>query len=122
MLAEKLITAISRGPASTRWRDFADVVLLTSTNEIHGGELQKALGIVAQHRQVEMLPLQVVLKGYATDAQNRWQRWVARQGIGERVALEFNQVLEHIFLFADPAIKGSVADSIWIPRVGWTDR
>lgn len=31
VLAEKLVTAVQRGTANTRWRDFADVYLLTHT-------------------------------------------------------------------------------------------
>ena len=41
--AEKLITALERGAANTRWRDFADVYLLGRAHEVDGRELHRAL-------------------------------------------------------------------------------
>ena len=39
VLAEKLVTAVQRGEANTRWRDFADVYLLTGSHAVHGVEI-----------------------------------------------------------------------------------
>lgn len=122
VFAEKLVTAITRGVASTRWRDFADVDLLSSSNEVDGNELQGAIDAVATHRQVQIVPLREVLDGYATLAQDRWKRWLERQGLEDRVSPEFAVVLERVFLFADPALGGLVMDAVWMPEVGWTPR
>jgi hypothetical protein len=37
--AEKIVTAVSRGTVSTRWRDFADIYLLSRHHPIDGDEL-----------------------------------------------------------------------------------
>jgi hypothetical protein len=37
--AEKIVTAISRGTTSTRWRDFADMYLLARHHAADGAEL-----------------------------------------------------------------------------------
>jgi hypothetical protein len=34
VLAEKIITAVQRGTANTRWRDFVDVYLLTGAHRL----------------------------------------------------------------------------------------
>ena len=120
VFAEKIITAIARGIASTRWRDFADVILLSSSNQIAGEELKGALDEVARHRHVELQPLRQVLDGYPTNAQHRWDRWLQRQGLGDRIPSDFAEVLESVFEFADPALDDLVGDSIWIPNVRWT--
>jgi hypothetical protein len=39
VLAEKLVTALQRGVASTRWRDFGDVYLLTGRYEFTAGSV-----------------------------------------------------------------------------------
>lgn len=122
VLAEKLVTALARGVASTRWRDFADVVLLASSNQVNGTELQGALGAVAHYRQVQLLPLSDVLDDFPALAQDRWQRWIQHQELDDRLSTDFSDVLEDIFLFADPALGNRVTDSIWIPDRGWTAR
>jgi hypothetical protein len=53
VLAEKIITAIERGTINTRWRDFADIHLLTQQNSINGNDLLRAITDVASHRSVE---------------------------------------------------------------------
>ncbi|MGW3604362.1 nucleotidyl transferase AbiEii/AbiGii toxin family protein [Micromonospora sp. NPDC005161] len=40
--AEKLVTALQRGEANTRWRDFADVYLLSRRQDIDGDDLVAA--------------------------------------------------------------------------------
>ena len=47
--------------ASTRWRDFADIVLLSSVHPVDGDELRKAIGVVAAYRRVALVPLRDVL-------------------------------------------------------------
>jgi hypothetical protein len=39
VLAEKLVTAIDRGQANTRWRDFADVYVLTQAHPVDANDL-----------------------------------------------------------------------------------
>jgi Nucleotidyl transferase AbiEii toxin, Type IV TA system len=64
--AEKIITALQRGTVNTRWRDFADIYILTGRHATEETELQRALAEVAAHRHVEPSPLANALDGYAT--------------------------------------------------------
>lgn len=73
--AEKITTAIARGTANTRWRDFVDVYLLSGRHAVDSNELRASLERVAAHRAVQLLPLTEVLAGYGTLAQAKWAAW-----------------------------------------------
>ncbi len=77
--AEKIVTALQRGTPNTRWRDFADVFLLSGHNPVSGHEIQQALAAVADYRQTDLIPLTDVLQGYALLPQTRWATWRRRQ-------------------------------------------
>lgn len=73
--AEKLETAVARGTANTRWRDFMDVVALSRRHRVDGHELMTALQAVAAHRRTEVIPLTEALDGYGVIGQQRWAAW-----------------------------------------------
>jgi hypothetical protein len=93
VVAEKLVTALQRGRASTRWRDFADLLLLTSSSG-NEAETIHALRAVAVHRRVALQPLSVVLEGMHEEAQARWALWRERQAGKDRLPTEFAAVIE----------------------------
>ena len=64
--AEKIVTAVGRGVANTRWRDFGDLYVLSRRHDVIGAELATALATVATHRGIALQPLAVVLAGYAS--------------------------------------------------------
>ena len=84
--------------------------------------MAEALDAVATYRQVTLQPLREVLDGYATLAQERWNRWLQRQGLDDRISSEFNEVLEQVFMFADPALTGQTEDAVWTSESGWIPR
>ena len=43
VLAEKRVTAIARGTASTRWRDFVDIYMLVQRHPVDGRRLQQSM-------------------------------------------------------------------------------
>lgn len=71
VLAEKIVTALERGPPSTRWRDFSDIYLLTGHHSVQAGEVRQALRTAANHRRVELVGLDDALDGYAEIGQPR---------------------------------------------------
>lgn len=113
VFAEKLVTAAQRGTASTRWRDFADVYLLSRRHDVLGSELAEAIGQVAAHRQAQLAPLSEVLDSYAGEAQTRWRAWRRKQRLDDRLPEPFYEVLRAVFDFADPAIRGDVGGRVW---------
>lgn len=114
--AEKIVTAIQRGTVNTRWRDFADIYLLSSRQPIKGTDLQQALSAVAAAHQVTLAPLDKHLHGYPSLAQKRWATWVRKYRLSGTVPDDFSQTLEHICAFADPALRGTVAGHGWNPQ------
>ena len=93
VVAEKLVTALQRGRANTRWRDFADLVLLLGSTDIAPSSLAAAVREVARHRRTPVRTLADALEGMAEEAQPRWTAWWSRQGLEGRVPAEFAEVL-----------------------------
>jgi hypothetical protein len=113
--AEKIVTAIQRGTANTRWRDFGDIWVLSGRHSVEGPDLQRALDEVATHRGIHLAPLDDVLTGYAEIAQARWSAWRRRNGL-DYLPESFGVVLDAVIEFAGPAVGRKVGDSTWSPE------
>jgi len=101
--AEKIVTAIARGTVNTRWRDFADIYMLSQHHAISGSTLVRAIHQVAQHRQLQRAPLNQVLPDYGQIGQQRWTAWRRRQQLEDRLPDQFDDVVAAVIAFADPA-------------------
>ena len=53
--AEKIVTAMQRGTANTRWRDYADIYLLSGRHTVSSAELSTAIKKVAAHRRASAM-------------------------------------------------------------------
>lgn len=93
VVAEKLVTALQRGRASTRWRDFADLFMLVPGDLVES-EIIEALRAVAKYRGVPLQPLGKVLDGMPNESQARWATWRERQGAQDRVPEDLASVLD----------------------------
>jgi hypothetical protein len=122
VLAEKIVTALQRGSASTRWRDFGDLYQLIEHRIFHAKELRQALHAVASHRRVELSGLEDALDGYAEIGQPRWAAWRRKLQLTDSLPEEFADALDALRRFAEPILSGSVDDSeSWDPvRRGWS--
>jgi len=78
VLAEKIVTAVDRGVANTRWRDFADIYTLTRLHSVDAGELRTAMETVAQYRKVTVAPLLPALAPMNERAQQKYRAWRTR--------------------------------------------
>jgi hypothetical protein len=114
--AEKLVTMLQRGVANTRWRDFADVLLLSSRHAIEGAELLESLRMVADSRKAPFAPLTYALEGLDEIAQTRWSAWVRKMRMRDRLPDSFREVLDAIHRFADPVLGGQVSTARWHPN------
>lgn len=102
VLAEKIVTAIQRGTANTRWRDYVDITRLAeSKHDVTA--LRASIAVVASHRAVRLLPLSETLAGYAELAQPRWAAWRRRQRLTE-LPTAFADLLDEVIAFADPLL------------------
>lgn len=115
ILAEKIVTAVQRGTANTRWRDFADIYTLAQHHRVMGSDLESALTAVAEYRHVELSPLHAVLDGYPALAQTRWVAWRRRIHLEDRLPESFADVLATVVALADPVLGSGVSDRCWSP-------
>lgn len=115
VLAEKIVTALSGGTASTRWRDFGDVYVLTRWHEVDGNDLETALRVVAEHRGERLGPLSTVLAGYAALAQTKYAAWARKQRLLDRLPEDFAAVIHAVTTFADPPLTGGAGGATWAP-------
>lgn len=113
--AEKVVTAVQRGVANTRWRDFGDIWVLARSRALGGADLQIAIREVAQHRRAKLIPLADVLDGYPLLAQSRWAAWRNRQGRDE-LPEQFADLLAEVIAFAEPAITDDITSMNWSPE------
>jgi hypothetical protein len=116
VLAEKIVTALERGSASTRWRDFGDIFVLTGRRSFRAAEVRQALQAVADYREVELARLDNALDGYAEIGQPRWASWRRKLQLTETLPEDFGHALESLKAFANPVITGSVTGlATWDP-------
>ena len=117
VLAEKIVTALSRGEANTRDRDWADLWRLTGVHAISGAVLADALRRTAQYRQVRLQPLAPRIGALADLRATPYRRWRHQQGAdGGAYPPEFADVVRQVLSFADPALDGAVGDLAWDPQ------
>jgi predicted nucleotidyltransferase component of viral defense system len=115
VLAEKIVTMIDRGDATTRERDFADVVLLIRRPEIEARQLSAAIEATALHRRSELRPLREVLVSLGTLRQGQWERFVRRNDLGSELPGRYEETIAIVADFADPILTGVVMSGLWDP-------
>lgn len=111
--AEKVLTAVQRGVANTRWRDFADIYTLASRHDVNGDELAAAITRVAEHRGLRLVLLSEILDGYAVLAQRRWVAWRRKHRLDDRLPERFQEALDVVITFADPGLSGETVNRVW---------
>ncbi len=116
VLAEKIVTAIQRGTANTRWRDFGDIWDLSHRHSFEIIDLRRAIDEVAKYRKTELRKLAQSLDGFAVLAQSRWSAW-RRRSNSDRLPEDFNTVITAVIEFADPALTEDLKSQIWNPMV-----
>jgi hypothetical protein len=114
--AEKIVTAVDRGPTNTRWRDFADVYSLSGRHTVAADELRGAITRVAEYRLITLAPIAASLPGWSAVAQPRWSVWRRKQQLADGLPAEFGEVLQAVASFADPVLVDAVGAGVhWNP-------
>lgn len=112
--AEKIITALERGPGTTRWRDFADIYALSARHPVRGYELIGSIERVAEFRGTAPRPLADVLRNWQRTPPSAWATWRRNQLLGG-VPQDFAEVLARVIAFADPALTREAVHATWDP-------
>lgn len=116
VVAEKVVTVIERAEANTRWRDFADVFVISGSQVFGATELRESLNVVADYRGAELRTLLPALEGMPDLAQSRWMAWRRRQAQGDLLPATFAETLAVVAAFVDPILDSQAADPTWDPR------
>lgn len=116
VLAEKIVTAIDRGVANTRWRDFADVYTLSRLHSVDAGDLRGSIETVAEYRKVAVVPLLPRLAPMGERAQGKYLAWRTRAHREGELPEAFADALSAVASFADPVLS-AVARGRWSPRL-----
>lgn len=115
VLAEKVVTMIERGAATTRERDFADVLVLSGRHQVDASELLVALQATAHHRQTTLRPLTGLIDGLGNDRQRSWSTFTMSSGLTDSVPESYSAAIASIVEFVDPLLIGEVAAGQWEP-------
>lgn len=115
VIAEKLVTAIQRGTANTRWRDFLDLHRIVRSRHLSGAQLVASTRLVAEFRKATLAPLGTVLNGYGEVAQVRWAAWCSKQKLQDRVPERIVDLVASLVPFADPILDGAAEPFAWDP-------
>lgn len=113
--AEKLVTAIDRGVTNTRWRDFADVFMLSGHHQANAVELRASMESVAGYRNVALRELSGILADWPDQAQPRWAVWLRKQHMPSDIPPQFGDVVAAVCAFADPVLMGNTRGTTWDP-------
>jgi len=108
VLAEKIETMIRRADANTRWRDFADVLLLTRIHDLDRDAVRSALEHTAQHRATALEPLTPLLIDLPRRGQIPWARFRTRNQL-DKLLRSFADVLGEVCAFTDPVLSTAAA-------------
>lgn len=115
VIAEKLVTAVQRGTANTRWRDFVDLHRIVGSRSLPGAQLVTSTRLVANYRQATLAPLRSVLDGYGAIAQPRWAAWRTKQKLEDEAPERIDDLVDSLVEFADPILDGTAETRMWDP-------
>lgn len=117
VIAEKLVTAIERGTANTRWRDFVDMHRLSSSRPTSGNVLIESCSTVASYRGATLVPLRTALEGFSVIAQTKWFAWRHKQKLQAEAPENISELMGDLEAFADPVLDRSATERIWDPSL-----
>lgn len=110
VIAEKSVTILQRGTASTRWRDFYDLRNIFLQHRLSADSLREAIGRVALHREQDLGSLADATVGYGAVGQPKWAAWRAKFELEDDCHEQLDDQMRDIADFLDPIFVGTVGD------------
>jgi hypothetical protein len=123
VLAEKITTAISLGPANTRVRDYADIYTLTGDRDISHSAARGALIATASYRGTDAVALSSVIGDLIESRRRSYDAYRAGLGPdGAALPQEFATVVQAVLTFADRLTDAATPTTTWNGSTRlWTD-
>lgn len=117
VIAEKVVTAVTRGETNTRDRDWADLWRLTGTHAVTETVMTEALRRTAGYRAVELSPMRARLGTLIDRRAVAYRTWRRRQGVDATAyPPAFSDLVRDVLGFADPLLNNDVPGQRWEPR------
>ena len=114
VLAEKITTAISLGPANTRVRDYADVYALTGDRAISHSAARAALIATASYRGTDVVALSSVIGDIIELRRRSYDAYRAGLGLdGATLPRDFATVVHAVLAFADRLADATTPTTTW---------
>lgn len=114
VLAEKIATAISLGPANTRVRDYADVYTLTGDRDISHSAAHNALIATANYRGTDVVALSSVIGNLIELRRRSYDAYRVSLGPeGAALPQEFTTVVQSVLVFADQITAAATPTTTW---------
>lgn len=101
-VAEKGVTILERGIASTRWRDYIDIVQLAEQHGIDDEQLLESAVAVARYRRVALGPIAPVVVGYGSVGQPKWAAWRRKEGLEDVSEQDLEAQMAKVAAVLDP--------------------
>ena len=126
VIAEKTITMLQRGAASTRWRDFLDVYALAARQAFTADTLRTSVAEVAHSRQVTPAALTGLAEEFDAIAQTKYARWRTDLAMDPAARNDLCKPLladqvRAVAAFIDPIMTNTVPGTMWNPATQqWT--
>lgn len=117
VLAEKIATAISLGPANTRVRDYVDIFTLIGARPVDQRSAREALLATAAFRSTVLAPLSSVVDNIARLRRQTYLAYRRNLGqSGEVLPGEFGEIVDAVAAFADGLVSDAPPGTIWRPE------
>ncbi|MFC4242245.1 nucleotidyl transferase AbiEii/AbiGii toxin family protein [Gryllotalpicola reticulitermitis] len=100
-IAEKGVTILERGIASTRWRDYVDIVQLAQQG-FDADELLRSARAVASYRGLALEPVAPHLAGYGGVGQVKWAAWRRKEKLEAVCEENLDRQVALVASFLDP--------------------
>lgn len=100
-VAEKGVTILERGITSTRWRDYVDIVTL-STEGLNQEVLLEASRAVADYRGVRLEPIAPLMVGYGAIGQAKWAAWRRKEKLEQMCEADLDDQVARVAAVLDP--------------------
>jgi len=122
VVSEKFHAMAQHGLASTRMKDYFDLMWISDTFEFKGETLKNAIisTFKQQRREIPLEPDGLSERMIAANSK-QWIAYVQRQGID--APLEFNEVVDKVSSFLQPVISAThdlIEPGDWTPGTGWS--
>lgn len=114
VLAEKITTAITLGPANTRVRDYADIHTLTGAHDLDLDQVREALERTARFREATIQPLSAAVGDLADRRAATYTAYRTNLGPdGDHLPEQFADIVNNAIAFADPITTPPAQTARW---------